>query len=307
MVCCWGVACCRKHSLQGCTAVFAAHARCPPIAQLPSGPSPPELAVAGRGRPASHTECICRHPQRREALGLDPEGGDPDLEGLPDNVELEEAEPAELQAARDRLAAFTAARQAEAEGAEEAPPGALRGAGWQHMWSGAVNCRWGRQTKGFSSALCTPLSLSAGLVDADVEAVLEESRASQAALLADAAQQAQQAAPPAENSCPNSSRVAEEAVVPPAVPAARQTVVVGASCVNGDTGAAAAAAAGADERREDAVAQAGGPTADAPEEEGSAAPRSADSGEAGGSEGELSVASEASDSDDEPDSLEDLD
>ena len=35
---------------------------------------------------------------------------------------LEEEEPAELRAARDRLAAFTAARQAEAE---EAPPGAV--------------------------------------------------------------------------------------------------------------------------------------------------------------------------------------
>jgi len=68
-------------------------------------------------------------PQRREALGLDPEGGDPDLEGLPDDVELEEAEPAELTAARDRLAAFNAARQAEAAGAEEddAPPGAMAG------------------------------------------------------------------------------------------------------------------------------------------------------------------------------------
>lgn len=85
------------------------------------GPSPP-LHCCRSTKHQLHLAPFLPCPQRREAMGLDPEGGDPDLEGLPDDVQLEEEEPAELRAARDRLAAFTAARQAEAE---EAPPGAL--------------------------------------------------------------------------------------------------------------------------------------------------------------------------------------
>ncbi|PRW59455.1 dynein assembly factor axonemal [Chlorella sorokiniana] len=208
--------------------------------------------------------------KRREALGLDPEGGDPDLEGLTDDAELEEAEPAELRSARDRLAAFTAARQAVAADAEEAPP---------------------------------------GLMDADVEAVLEESRASRAALLAEAAaQQAQQAAAPPQSSCLGSGTCeAEAAVAPPpvlpAVPTARQTVVLGPSC--GDAGAEAAPA-GEQEQESEASVHTACPTAAGVQAvEAGTAPQLMDSGEAIGSE--CSVPSRASSSDDEPDILEELD
>lgn len=75
--------------------------------------------------------------QRRKALGLPLEGGDPDLEGLPSDRQLGEGhadgeeEPPELQTARLRLAEFAAAKraqQAQQEGLEE---GQLPGAPWR--------------------------------------------------------------------------------------------------------------------------------------------------------------------------------
>lgn len=68
--------------------------------------------------------------QRREALGLPLEGGDPDLENLPANwdgegPEQDEEEPPELRAARERLAAFTAAKQQQQQ--DEQLPGGLMG------------------------------------------------------------------------------------------------------------------------------------------------------------------------------------
>ena len=147
-------------------------------------------------------------------------------------------------------------------------------------------------------------SHAAGLVDADVEAVLEDSRASRAALLAEAAQQAQliqQAAVPAEIGCPNSG-ACDAAAAPqvlPAVPAARQTMLLGANCSNADAGAVPAGVAVQQE-------EASVPAAAAQQlEEGSAAPLLTHGGEASGSE--CSVPSRASSCDDEPDSLEELD
>lgn len=72
--------------------------------------------------PPSHPTLPLTSLQRREALGLDPSGGDPDLEGLDEEAALaaleQEEEPEELRQARERLAVFTAARQEE-----EALPG----------------------------------------------------------------------------------------------------------------------------------------------------------------------------------------
>ena len=154
--------------------------------------------------------------QRREALGLEPGGGDPYLESLPSDCTPEEGgeqEPAELRAARERLAAFTASRQQQGE---ELPG---------QRTAGQCIAQAATQTLLLWLCVCglllaRPLSPcpmpAAGLAEADVQAVLEESRANQAALLGDSCSQPSAAFTPrssrsggagfvAENSCPNSS------------------------------------------------------------------------------------------------------
>ena len=59
--------------------------------------------------------------QRREALGLEPGDTDPALEELSDEEYQFEEEPAELKAARERLAAFTPRQGEEEPTGEEAP------------------------------------------------------------------------------------------------------------------------------------------------------------------------------------------
>ena len=136
-----------------------------------------------------------------------------------------------------------------------------------------------------------------------MEAVLEESRASRAALLAEATQQAHQAAAPTQSACnDNGACDAEATVAPPAMPAARQTVVLGASCSSDDAGAVPT---GEQEQGQGASVHAAGPAASAVQlEEASVAQQLMEGCEASGSE--CSVPSRAS-SDDEPDSLEELD
>lgn len=137
-----------------------------------------------------------------------------------------------------------------------------------------------------------------------MEAVLEESRASRAALLAEAAQQAHQAAAPTQSCCINNGACeAEVTVAPSAVPAARQTVVLGASCSSADAGAVPT---GEQEQGQGASVHAAGPAAAAVQlEEASVAQQLMEGCEASGSE--CSVPSRTSSSDDEPDSLEELD
>lgn len=202
-----------------------------------SEPSPQRI------RPSSAPCSPDALPQRREQLGLAPEGGDPYLEGVPSDPELEEEEPVELRQARDRLAAFTAAQQAAA--AEGAPPGGLVcGARGRRRHSCLLTGN--HSVQGGSSP--APPYPAAGLAEADVEAVLEDSRASRAALLASAEASAAGSGGcvKAENSCPNSACMpaaaatcdgcsAGDAPAPPqAVPEARTTELLGgAACAGG--------------------------------------------------------------------------
>eukprot|EP00887_Chlorella_sp_A99_P006699 scaffold3.g6699.t1 len=163
--------------------------------------------------------------KQREALGLPPGTTDPffdtlelPADGREEKAQLDEEEPPELQAARRRLAAGRAAADAGSK-----PQDPLLGAAAPATEAAA----------GAGEEELPPLS------EADLAAVLEESQARRAELVAEAAPQHGQSggaesSPRVENGNPNAAgagaNAAPAAAPTPVVPPARRTVTIKAGC-----------------------------------------------------------------------------